>query len=167
MRLEIWTFVVHFFQVFGVGSKVNFWCILNHKMHQIESWRSKECMERAAENSNFDILLCKTPLFRCKSRCTEDLKWLFLDSIHLLMSKSQHSSIKLNVVFFKIHRNFQKTKIWSEMVQFEPSKVSNLGFLRIPVYFWKINVNVGLGLCVLVCFRCCSVFGVAVSNKKK
>ena len=110
-------------------------------MHQIESWRSKECMERAAENSNFDILLCKTPLFICKSRCTEDLKWLFLDSIHLLMSKSQHSSIKLNVVFFKIHRNFQNTKIWSDMIQFKPSKVSNLGFLRIPVYFEKYHIE--------------------------
>ena len=98
-------------------------------------------MEKAAQNSNFDILLCKTPLFICKSRCTEDLKWLFLDSIHLLMSKSQHSSIKLNVVFFKIHRNFQKTKIWSEMVQFEPSKVSNLGFLRIPKYFEKYHIE--------------------------
>ena len=100
-------------------------------------------MEGVAENSNFDILLCKRALFRCKSSCTEDLKWLFLDSIHLLMCKSQYFSTKLTVVFFKIHKNSQNTKIWSEMVQFEPSKVSNLGFLRIPVYFEKYHIEFG------------------------
>ena len=113
--------------------------------HQLDLLGSKQCMEQFTENSNFDILLSKTPIFRCKSSCTEVLKWLFLVSIHLLMCKSQLSSTKLNVVFFKIHRNFQKTKIWSEMVQFEPSKVSNLGFLKIPVHFEQYHIEFGTG----------------------
>ena len=29
------------------------------------------------------------------------------------------------------------------MVQFEPSKVTNLGFLRIPVYFEKYHIDFG------------------------
>ena len=116
-------------------------CILD-TAHQLDSLVARQCMKKFTENSNFAILLCKTPLYRCKSSCTEVLKWLFLVSIHL-MCKSQLSWTKLNVVFFKIHRNFQKTKIWSEMVQFEPSKVSNLGFLKISVYFEKDHIEFG------------------------
>ena len=110
-------------------------------MDQIDSWRSKECIERAAENSNFDILLCKTPRFRCKSRCTEDLKWLFLDSILLVMCKSQHSSTKLNVVFFKIHWNSQKTRIRDFSRVKLDHFTSDFGFLRIPIYFKEYHIE--------------------------
>ena len=95
------------------------------------------------EISSFDILLYKTALFKCKSSCTKVLKRLFCDFIHLLMCRSQYSSTKLNEIFFKIHGNSQKTKIRSEMVQFDPSKVSNFGFLRISVYFEKHHTEFG------------------------
>ena len=139
MQLEIWTLVVHFFQVSGLGSGVNYFCIVSHMKHQYDLFRSKECMDRFTENSTFDILLCKSALFRCKSSWTEDLKWQFLDSIHLLMCKSQYSSNNDSVVFFKIHWNSQKTKIRSETVQFDPSKVFNFCFLRIPEYSKKYH----------------------------
>ena len=111
--------------------------------HQISSRGPKQCMERFHENNNFDILLCKTALFQCKSSCTEVFKWLFCDFIHLLMYRSQYSSTKLNVIFFKIHGNSQKTKIRCEMVQFDPWKVSNFGFLRISAYFEKHHTEFG------------------------
>ena len=47
------------------------------------------------------------------------------------------------MVFFKIHRNSQKIKLSSEMVQFLPSKVSNFVLLRIPVYFEKYHIEFG------------------------
>ena len=111
--------------------------------HQLDLLGSKQCMEQFTENSNFDILLSKTLIFKCKSSCTEVLKRLFCDFIHLLMCRSQYSSTKLNVIFFEIYGNSQKTKIRCEMVQFDPWKVSNSGFLRISVYFEKHHVEFG------------------------
>ena len=79
--------------------------------HQIDSLGSEQCMKRFTKNSNFDVSLCKTALFLCKSSCTEFLKWLFPDSIHLLICKIQRSSSKLNVVVLQIHVNSKNIKI--------------------------------------------------------
>ena len=44
MRLQIWTYVVQFFQICFSGSVVNTQCILSHLSYQMGSWERKRCI---------------------------------------------------------------------------------------------------------------------------
>ena len=110
MRLEIWTFVVHSFEVSKLGSWVKDKCILSHMNHEISSWEGKQCWNRFTEKGTFVILLCKTALFRCKSRWGRPLEmassW-FSISFHVVKSTFQYPA---HCGIFQYPREFSKNQ---------------------------------------------------------
>ena len=55
MRLQIWTYVVQFFQIFILGSKVNAWSIGSHLTHWTGSWEQKKLIYKVWSQSGQNI----------------------------------------------------------------------------------------------------------------